>query len=89
MSWDNEAGRLVKVGLELGVGFGLMGYILYTFLTALGATTTGGSFVNSILNAFSTSITTVLPAMITIAFILVLYLMVKGAGLIGNNTTNK
>jgi len=79
-NWGKDAQQLVHVGIALGVGFGVMGYVLGTFLTTL--TGQGASFVNSILTAFANAVTNILPAIISIAFIVVLYVIVKKGGLL-------
>jgi hypothetical protein len=83
-NWAGDAQQLVTVGISLGIGFGLMGYILFTFLGAM--TGPGATFVNDIINAFTSAITTILPAVITIAFIMLLYVVVKKSGVLDSNT---
>jgi hypothetical protein len=85
-SWGKEASNLVHVGIALGIGFGVMGYVLATFIQALPSGSQGASFVNSILNAFNSAITNILPAVISIAFIVLLYVVVKKAGLLGGGS---
>ena len=81
-NWETDAKVIVKAGTTIGVGFGVMGFVLYILVTALGLNTAGGNFVNVIINAFLYGITNILPGVIDIAFVGLLYVIVKKVGLL-------
>jgi len=58
-------------------------YLGSVFLSAIPTGSTAAAAVNSIIGGFSTAITNVLVPIISIVFVLFLYLIVKHSGILG------
>ena len=81
-SWQKETNKIVEFAITALFGFGIALYLGSTLLTALGSGA-GAEAVNALITGFTTAITTVLVPVISIIFILFLYLIVKHAGILG------
>jgi hypothetical protein len=79
----SEAESLARLAIVLTFGFGIALYLGYTLFAALPAGSVAANAVSAIITAFYTAITTVLVPIITILFVLFLYVVVKSAGLLG------
>ena len=86
MNWSKDAEKLVSTALILGLGFGIAGYILGEFYTALPANSVGANFTNYVLQAFVTPLKTILPVVITIVFVILIYVVAKSSGLLGKHS---
>jgi phage shock protein PspC (stress-responsive transcriptional regulator) len=84
-NWGHDAQVLVEVALALGIGLGVTGYILASFITALPANSAGANLSSEILQALITPVKTIVPVVFTIGFIVLVYIVVKKAGLIGHS----
>ena len=82
-NWANETERIVEFAILAVFGFGIALYLGSTLYTALPAGSTAATAVNTIIGGFSTAITNVLVPIISIIFIVFLYLIVKASGLLG------
>lgn len=68
---------LVSVGIILGIGF----FVLSTFQTALPAGT-GANAVGNVITSFNAGVSTFLTPIVSIAFVIVLFVIAKKSGLI-------
>jgi len=81
--WSRETENIVEFAILAIFGFGIALYLGSTFLGAMPAGSTAATAVNSIIGGFSTAITNVLVPIISIVFVLFLYLIVKHSGILG------
>lgn len=89
MDWSKDGEKLVSVGLSLGLGFGIMGYILGEFVTSLPVNSVGANFSNYVLTAFINPLKTIFPVVITIIFVILIYVVAKKSGIMGNTKTGR
>nr|APG80669.1 hypothetical protein [uncultured microorganism] len=82
-NWNRETERIVEFAIVAIFGFGIALYLGSTLAKALPANSVAATAVNGIIQGFSTAITNVLVPIISIIFIIFLYLIVKKTGLIG------
>ncbi len=83
MGWSKETEHIVEFAIIAIFGFGIALYLGSTLYTALPANSVAATAVNAIIQGFSTAISNVLVPIISIIFILFLYLIVKHTGLLG------
>ncbi|MEM3846069.1 MAG: hypothetical protein QXU98_10255 [Candidatus Parvarchaeota archaeon] len=83
MAWSKETEHIVEFAITAIFGFGIALYLGSTLYSGLPANSVAGQAVNNIINGFNTAITNVLVPIISIIFIIFLYLIVKHAGLLG------
>lgn len=82
--YSKDAENLGKLAVALVFGLGIALYLGSTLYTALPVNSVAAVAVNSIIGGFSSAITTVLVPVISILFILFLYMVAKKAGLLGS-----
>jgi len=81
--WSGETQNIVEFAILAIFGFGIALYLGSVFLTAMPSGGVAATAVNSIIGGFSTAITNVLVPIISIVFVLFLYLIVKHSGILG------
>ena len=97
-SWSHNTLQIVEFAIIAIFGFGIALYLGSTLMGAIGTQkvaidnnalndivvkTVGANAVNNIINGFSSAISTVLVPVISIIFVLFLYLIVRASGLLG------
>ncbi|MGC8588539.1 MAG: hypothetical protein ACP5LI_05925 [Hydrogenobaculum sp.] len=83
MTWHKETENIVEFAIIAIFGFGIALYLGSVFLSALTAGSVAYTAVNNIMTGFSTAIQQVLVPVISIIFVLFLYLVVKHSGILG------
>jgi len=81
--WSRETNNIVEFALLAIFGFGISLYLGSIFLGALTPGTAAYTAVNNIITGFGTAIQNILVPVISIIFVLFLYLIVKHAGILG------
>jgi len=81
--WSRETENIVEFGILAIFGFGIALYLGSVFLGALPTGSTSYTAVNNIISGFGTAIQNILVPVISIVFVLFLYLIVKHAGILG------
>ena len=81
-NWSHHTMQIVEFAIIAIFGFGIALYLGSTLLTALPAGTAANAVTN-VIGGFSTAISTVLVPVISIIFVLFLYMIVKASGLLG------
>jgi len=81
--WSRETENIVEFAILSIFGFGIGLYLGSVFLQALPSGSAGYTAVNNIMAGFSSAISNVLVPVISIVFVLFLYLIVKHSGILG------
>jgi len=81
--WSKETENIVEFAILAIFGFGIALYLGSIFLGALTSGSTAYTAVNSIIAGFGTAISNILVPIISIIFVLFLYLIVKHTGILG------
>jgi len=89
MSWSKETENIVEFAILAIFGFGIALYLGSVFLSALTSGSVAYTAVNNIMSGFSTAIQQVLVPVISIIFVLFLYLVVKHSGILGKKRRNE
>ena len=83
MKWSRETENIVEFAILAIFGFGIALYLGSVFLGALTSGSAAYTAVNNILTGFGTAIQNILVPVISIVFVLFLYLIVKHSGILG------
>ena len=83
MSWSKETNNIVEFAILAIFGFGIALYLGSVFLSALTSGSVAYTAVNNIMTGFNNAIQQVLVPVISIIFVLFLYLVVKHSGILG------
>jgi hypothetical protein len=87
MDWSGELEKLGGVALALGFGFGIAFLVLGAFQSSVQSQSAlASNTIGQIIQAFSTAITNYLGLIITIIFLLVIYVIAKRSGLMGGKS---
>jgi len=81
--WSKETENIVEFAILAIFGFGIALYLGSVFLTALPSGGAAATAVNSLVGGFGSAISTILVPIISIIFVLFLYLIVKHSGILG------
>ena len=81
--WSRETENIVEFAIVSIFGFGIGLYLGSVFLGALTPGTAAYTAVNNIITGFGTAIQNILVPVISIVFVLFLYLIVKHSGILG------
>ncbi len=84
MSWSKETENIVEFAILAIFGFGIALYLGSVFMSALTSGSVAYTAVNSIMTGFNNAIQQVLVPIISIIFVLFLYLIVKHSGILGH-----
>lgn len=85
-NWGKNTEQIVQFVLVAIVGFGLALYLGATFQTALPSGSLAANTVGNIISGTGNAITNVFIPIISVAFLLFLYLLVKSSGILGGKT---
>jgi heme/copper-type cytochrome/quinol oxidase subunit 2 len=83
MAWVEETHNIVEFAIVAVFGFGIALWLGDTLYTAMPANSVAANAVNSIIGGFNSSIGSVLVPIISVIFVLFMYLIVKHTGLLG------
>jgi len=89
MAWSKETEHIVEFAIVAIFGFGIALYLGNVFLQALPANSVASTAVNNIMTGFSNAIQQVLVPVISIIFVLFLYLIVKHSGILGKKKSSE
>jgi hypothetical protein len=81
MTWYKDLKTLGPVVLALVLTFGIALYIGGQFYTALPASSQAANGVNAIIANVSSGLTTYMPIIVTVIFLVIVYKVVEGSGL--------
>ncbi len=82
MDWSSNLEKLGGVALALGFGFGIAFLVLGAFANSIQSQSPlAYNTINAVINAFYNAITNYLGLIITIIFLLVIYVIAKASGL--------
>lgn len=88
-TWAGEGNMIVGFIIAIIVGMGIALYIGGVLVSALPANGIAANAVNAILTGIQTNVVPIISGIIAIAFIVVLYILVDKAGLLGGHSEHK
>ncbi|MEM0143619.1 MAG: hypothetical protein QXL94_06680 [Candidatus Parvarchaeum sp.] len=88
-SWAGEGNMIVGFIIAIIVGMGIALYIGGVLVSALPSNGIAANAVNSILTGIQTNVVPIISGIIAIAFIVVLYILVDKAGLLGGKSKRR
>ncbi len=85
MDWSSNLEKLGGVALAIGFGFGISFMVLGAFGSSIQSQSPlAYNTIQAVINAFYNAITNYLGLIITVIFLLVIYVIAKGSGLMGH-----